>query len=206
MSKPVKSDDSSVEDFKPEQEGGIRFFLEDDFMLIKIIGSIGSDDLERCIDASNTIIEHGGAIEVWIDSAGGYASPAYVLCNALLETKADVTGIVFNDASSAAAWVAGCCDKLKLKPFSKFMFHRPYAFFDGEVDSRQMITCMKELTDDAKYAYENFILGFLTPQEYADYMCGQDVTLSANTIAERWPARKENLQKTKISHKTIDLM
>ena len=206
MAKSKSGTDESMFDCEDAAENsGISFLVDDDFMLIKVIGAIPQSDVEKCIDAASMIREFDGVIEVWIDSEGGAVAPALILCGALLETKADTKATIFTSAYSGAAWIAGCCDSLKIHVYSQMLFHKPYSSFPDFATTSNVETAMKEVEYISSVACVNFIGGFMTSKEMAQYTNGLDVIIGAYTIQERWPAHKDKLRKLKSQYKTIEL-
>ena len=129
------------------------------------------------------------AINLHINTPGGYLDTAFRLTDAIDRCKAETTAVLTGTVASAGTLIALRCDKVQVPTSLQFMIHN---YSGGVVGKGHEIIdhatfSKKELTS----AFENVYLGFLTKKEVKEVIAGKDIWMGSKKVLTRWKAMKK---------------
>lgn len=117
-----------------------------------------------------------------INSHGGRTDSAQAVYAALMECKAKTIARVIT-AYSSGSIVAMSCDEVQTTPHCTMMIHNASAFSWGKIgDMKAQSTFMEK---HFRKWFNELYSGFLTAEEIADVLKGQDIWLREEDIKER---------------------
>lgn len=158
----------------------------------RLDGPIETPEYYRELLSRLESLTENDCIELVIDSVGGDLDGCIAICDAIMSTPAEVTGILVNRAYSAGAFIALCCDNLEVRPYARMMLHSYSGGFAG-----------KDHEIDLDYSFNkayirNFLssccFGFLSDQELEAMFNGKDWWFDAEQIVTRLEQRQEILE------------
>lgn len=181
-----------LEQFQQEKSQDWR---ENTFELTQIQFRLDSqiEDSEYYRDLLSRIeaLSENDAVELVIDSVGGSLDGCIAICDAIMATPADVTGIIINRAYSAGAFIALCCDNLEVRPYARMMLHSFSAGFSGKDHEIEL-----DWSFNKEYI-RNFLsdccFGFLEEEELEAMFNGKDWWFNSQDIISRLQQRQEIL-------------
>lgn len=143
-----------------------------------------SDLLDRLELASEN-----DTIKVYIDTIGGDLDGCIAICDGLLNTEADVIGIITNKAYSAGAFIALSCENLVVRPYARMMAHSYSGTYGGKDHEIELDYGFNK--DYIHNFLSNCCQGFLSEEELEEMFAGKDWWFNAEEIAERLNNRNE---------------
>lgn len=158
----------------------------------RLDGEIESPDYYRDLLSRIESLGESDEVQLIIDSVGGDLDGCIAICDAIMATPAQVTGILVNRAYSAGAFIALCCDSLEVRPYARMMTHTFRGGFGGkgnEVESDFVFNngYIRKFISDCSY-------GFLSKDELEDMFNGRDFWFDSTQVIERLKRRQEILQ------------
>lgn len=158
----------------------------------RLDGEIESPDYYRDLLSRIESLGESDEVQLIIDSVGGDLDGCIAICDAIMATPAQVTGILVNRAYSAGAFIALCCDSLEVRPYARMMTHTYRGSFggkDNEVDSDYNFNkaYIRKFISDCCY-------GFLSSTELDEMFAGRDFWFNSTEVIERLKRRQEILQ------------
>jgi ATP-dependent protease ClpP protease subunit len=122
-------------------------------------------------------------LTMYINNFGGYCHTGMQICNAISDSKGDITGVVDGAAYSMAPIIALACPKIELRPGSMLMFH-DYKSMSGGSGYEQEAG-MKASRIQFNTLLENFCTPFLTKKELSAIVKGKDTYIHHDEAAKR---------------------
>lgn len=150
-----------------------------------IAGCVSSP--EHYAQAVNILYQanRGDQVKIILVTPGGAVSTGCVMADAILSSKAEVTGIANGECASCGAFILGVCDNIEVRPWGSVMFHGSSHFDMGKTAT------VKERAENTlayiEYLYSGFIKrGLLTEEEYLRLRDKkEDIYLSAEELNSR---------------------
>lgn len=136
--------------------------------------------LLRSTDADYTVNLH-------INCPGGIIDSAFMIAQAIKESKATVVANLSGTVASAGTLLALTCDELKLTPHLSFMIHN---YSGGMAGKGHEMKARQKFTDDhLNAAFMHFYSGFLSEEEMEKVIEGTDLWMNTEEVAKRWKSR-----------------
>lgn len=149
-------------------------------------------DYREEIEALDSALPHDN-VRILLTTPGGRLDTALLLCNAIEQCEAEVTGCMVDEVASAGTAIALACDNWELGDMTYFMIHSAShgaVGKDHEVKS-QMKFMEKHLDKFLKKVYT----GFLTPKEISAVADGKDMWIDGDDLRSRLKNYAEYRQK-----------
>ena len=130
-------------------------------------------------------------IVLYLNTPGGIIDSAFMVANAIKESKAHVIGHLSGTVASAGTLISMACDELDVTPHLSFMVHNYSGGMQGkghEMKARQKFT-----DDHLSDAFSCFYAGFLNEDEMEKVIEGTDLWMGTDEVQERWDARIKHL-------------
>lgn len=132
-------------------------------------------------------------LDIVINSPGGRLDSAISLINAIRFTEGNVTGIIDNQAHSAASMILLSCPNIFVAPNSSMMLH---SYSTGIVGKSNEIMANAAFNDaEIKKLMAEIYLGFLNEKELGQLFNGTDFWMNSEEITQRLEARNKYFQK-----------
>lgn len=131
-------------------------------------------------------------INLHINTPGGIVDSAFMIANAISNSKAKVVGYLTGTVASAGTIISMACEELNATPHLSFMVHNYSGGVQGkghEMKARQKFT-----DDHLNTAFKQFYSGFLTEDEMDKVIEGADMWMGTSEVNERWANRVEYLK------------
>jgi ATP-dependent protease ClpP protease subunit len=131
--------------------------------------------------------EENTTVDIYLNTPGGIIDSAFMITNAIKNSKAKVIGHLSGTVASAGTLISMACDELDLTPHLSFMIHNYSGGMAGkghEMKARQKFTD-DHLNDAFKYYYS----GFLSDEEMEKVIEGTDLWMGTDEVTERWSNR-----------------
>lgn len=125
-----------------------------------------------------------------INSLGGILDSAFMIVDAIKNSKAKVTCRLSGTVASAATIIALSCDELEASSSLSFMIHN-YSASGVQGKGHEMKARQNFIDREINRSFEEFYAGFLTKEEIEDVIEGKDIWLNNEEVQERWKNRKE---------------
>ena len=129
----------------------------------------------------------GDIVNIHINTPGGIVDSAFMLANAISNSKAKVIAHLSGTVASAGTIITMACDKVVVSPHLSFMIHNYSGGMHGkghEMKARQKFT-----DDHLNAAFKSFYSGFLTEDEMERVLEGTDLWMGTEEVADRWKNR-----------------
>ena len=123
-------------------------------------------------------------IELFINTPGGIVDSAFMIANAIADSKAWVVAHLAGTVASAGTIITMACDELVLTPHLSFMIHNYSGGMAGK--GNEMKARQKFVDAHLNDAFRAFYLGFLTEDEMDKVIEGTDMWMGTDEVAERW--------------------
>ena len=132
-------------------------------------------------------------LDIVINSPGGRLDSAISIINAIRFTEANVTGIIDNQAHSAASLILLSCPNIFVAPNSSMMLH---SYSTGIVGKSNEIMANAAFNDaEIKKLMAEIYLGFLNEKELGQLFNGTDFWMNSEEITQRLESRNKYFQK-----------
>ena len=130
-------------------------------------------------------------INLHINTPGGIIDSAFMVVQAIKESKAHVVAKLSGTVASAGTLVAMACDEIEAAEHLSFMIHNYSGGMSGkghEMKARQRFTD-EHLND----AFKSFYNGFLSEDEMNRVIEGTDLWMGTKEVQQRWQYRIDYL-------------
>lgn len=132
-------------------------------------------------------------LDIVINSPGGRLDSAISIINAIRFTEGNVTGIIDNQAHSAASMILLSCPNIFVAPNSSMMLH---SYSTGIVGKSNEVMSNANFNDaEIKKLMAEIYLGFLTEKELGLLFNGTDFWMNSEEISQRLETRNKFFQK-----------
>ena len=126
-------------------------------------------------------------INLNINTPGGIIDSAFMIANAIEESKATVVGLLTGTVASAGTLIAMACSSLKVSPHVSFMIHN---YSGGMAGKGHEMKARQKFTDDhLNDAFTSFYSGFLSKDEMEKVIEGTDIWMTTAEVVTRWKER-----------------
>lgn len=127
----------------------------------------------------------GDTIDIIINSPGGYTGSAFMLVDAIKNSKATITAHLSGEVASAATIVTMACDDIVVADHTSFMVHNySHGAAGTGAQVKEYVNFIDtEFTEAVKIIYA----GFLTPKEMTTISKqDKEIWLNKKEVLERW--------------------
>lgn len=136
--------------------------------------------------------EEGTTVDIYLNTPGGIIDTAFMIANAINNSKAKVTAHLSGTVASAGTLISMACDDLNLTPHLSFMIHN---YSGGMAGKGHEMKARQKFTDDhLNDAFKSFYSGFLSDEEMESVINGSDLWMATKEVTERWSNRVEYLK------------
>ena len=128
---------------------------------------------------------------IHINTPGGVIDSAFMIANAIKDSKANVIGHLSGTVASVGTVISMACDHLEVTPHLSFMIHNYSGGMQGkghEMKARQKFT-----DDHLSEAFSYFYKGFLTDEEMEKVIEGTDLWMGTEEVQDRWEDRVKHV-------------
>lgn len=126
-------------------------------------------------------------VNININTPGGIIDSAFMIANAIKESKATVTAVLTGTVASAGTLIAMACDALVVNPHVSFMIHN---YSGGMAGKGHEMKARQKFTDDhLNDAFTYFYSGFLSKEEMEKVIEGTDIWMTTDEVLTRWQDR-----------------
>tara|TARA_R110000737_G_scaffold135710_4_gene166727 strand:- start:136 stop:729 length:594 start_codon:yes stop_codon:yes gene_type:complete len=126
-------------------------------------------------------------INLNINTPGGIIDSAFMIANAISDSKANVVGILTGTVASAGTLIAMACSSLAVSPHVSFMIHN---YSGGMAGKGHEMKARQKFTDDhLNEAFTSFYSGFLSKDEMEKVIEGTDIWMTTPEVNTRWEQR-----------------
>jgi ATP-dependent protease ClpP protease subunit len=132
-----------------------------------------------------------------VNTPGGVLDSAFMIVNAIAESKAHVVAKLSGTVASAGTIICLVCDEVIASEHLSFMIHNYSGSMSGkghEVKARQRFTDVH-----LNAAFASFYSGFLTNEEIDNVIDGTDLWMGAEEVNERWKNRVSYLRSNNVN-------
>ena len=126
-----------------------------------------------------------------INSPGGVLDSAFMVADAIRQSKAKVTCKLVGTVASAATIVALSCDELTAAKNLAFMIHNYSTGMQGK--GHELKAYQKFTDQELNKTFREYYLGFLTEDEMEDVINGRDIWLNTDEVQKRWKNKKNKV-------------
>ena len=127
---------------------------------------------------------------LFINNGGGIVDSAFMITDAMSQSKAKIHGALSGTVASASTVVTMACDTIEIAPHTQFMIHNYFHSTQGTGNQvKEYVNFTdREFVKTTKKVYG----GFITPSEMSQ-VSGDDKELwmGAEEVLARWDARKK---------------
>lgn len=144
---------------------------------------------ELCYLLAKAVV--GETFRIYINTPGGIIDSAFMIANAIKDSKAHVIGHLSGTVASAGTVISMACDDLEVTPHLSFMIHNYSGGMQGkghEMKARQKFT-----DDHLSEAFSYFYKGFLTDEEMEKVIEGTDLWMGTEEVQDRWEDRVKHV-------------
>lgn len=128
--------------------------------------------------------ERGDTIALHINTPGGMVDSAFMIIDAIKQSKAKVTAYLTGTVASAGTMIALACDNLQVADHTSFMIHNYSAGLSGK--GHEMKARQEFVDKSLNIAFKSFYSGFLTDKEMEEVIDGKDIWIGKEEILDRW--------------------
>ena len=125
--------------------------------------------------------------DLYINTPGGIIDSAFMIIDAINNSKAFVTAYMSGTVASAGTMISLACNNIVPAPHLSFMVHNYSGGMSGkghEMKARQRFT-----DEHLNNAFKTFYSGFLTEKEMKDVIDGIDLWMGTDEVKNRWANR-----------------
>lgn len=126
----------------------------------------------------------GSTVDLYLNTPGGIIDTAFMLADAIRQSKAVVTAHLAGTVASAGTVITMACDQIVAAPHLSFMIHNYSGGMQGkgnELKARQTF-----VDNQINEAFRTFYSGFLTEEEMQRVIEGTDLWMGTEEVLERW--------------------
>lgn len=123
-----------------------------------------------------------------INSPGGMLDSAFMIADAIENSKAKVNCKLAGTVASAATIIAMSCEGIATSASLAFMIHNYSSGMQGkghEMKARQTF-----IDRELNKSFNKYYLGFLSAEEIEDVIEGRDIWLNSEEVEERWQHKR----------------
>lgn len=133
-------------------------------------------------------------VTLHLNTPGGYLHSAMMLVDAIKNAKAKTVAYLTGTVASAGTIIALSCDELIVSDHLSFMIHN----YSGGISGKgHEMKAQQEFSDkNLNSAFNDFYVGFLTPEEMSNIIDGKNMWLTSKETRVRWARRKALLEET----------
>jgi ATP-dependent protease ClpP protease subunit len=129
------------------------------------------------------------SVTLHINNGGGHVDSAFMIIDAIKNSKATVTAKLSGTIASAATIITMACDEIIATKYLSFMIHN---YSTGMQGKGHELKAYQNFTDrELNKAFREIYKGFLTDEEMDKVIDGLDMWLSDEEVLERWDNRIE---------------
>ena len=132
----------------------------------------------------------GDEVVLIINSPGGMVDTAFMLIDAMKNSKAKITSKLSGTVASAATLIALHSDELVVADYTQWLSHN-YSTGVAQSKGFELKTYVAFNDKELEIAFREIHAGFLTNEEIDDILEDKDVWLGAKDIRSRWAALKQ---------------
>ena len=123
-------------------------------------------------------------ITIHLNTPGGIVDSAFMIIDAIKQSKAKVQAHLSGMVASAGTMIALSCDSLKVAKHTSFMVHN---YSGGIAGKGHEMKARQEFADRSlAKAFTEFYEGFLTEAEIQEVIDGKDLWIDEIEVLERW--------------------
>jgi ATP-dependent Clp protease protease subunit len=156
-----------------------------------ITGKIEEPNIYNELCYMLTTASEDSTIHLHINTPGGIIDSAFMIVQAIKESKGHVIGKLSGTVASAGTLIAMACDEIEAASHLSFMIHNYSGGMSGkghEMKARQKFTD-EHLND----AFKRFYNGFLSKDEMNSVIEGTDLWMNTEEVTHRWQHRIDYL-------------
>ena len=132
----------------------------------------------------------GDTFTLYINNGGGYVDSAWLIIDAIRNTKAKVHAHLSGTVASVATIITMACHSVYVAPYINFMIHN---YSGGASGKGHEMRAQVNFTDaQLNIAFAEIYNGFLTPHEMELVIAGKDLWMGKVEVEKRLAARKSN--------------
>lgn len=128
--------------------------------------------------------EKGDTVTLHLNTPGGMIDSAFMLIDAIKQSKAKVTASLTGTVASAGTIIALSCNNLEVADHTAFMIHNYSGGLSGK--GHEMKARQEFIDSSLNDAFTSFYSGFLTDKEMKDVIDGKDMWMSKSEVLTRW--------------------
>lgn len=133
-------------------------------------------------------------INLHLNTPGGHMDSAFMIIDAIKQSKAKVIANLYGTVASAGTIIALVCDDLVVSDHVAFMAHNYSA---GMIGKGNELKARQNFNDKSlEAAFRDIYKGFFTPKEMQEIIDGQDYWLDKDEVLTRWRNHKVKLDTT----------
>jgi len=132
--------------------------------------------------------------KIVINSLGGILDSAFMIVDAIKNSKAKITCRLTGTIASATTIIALSCDELETSSNLSFMIHN-YSASGVHGKGHEMKARQNFIDKELNRSFEEFYSGFLTEKEIEDVIEGKDIWLNNQEVEKRWKNKKKSIKK-----------
>lgn len=126
-------------------------------------------------------------VTLYINTPGGIIDSAFMITNAISNSKAKVVAQLSGTVASAGTLISMACDDVVASQHLSFMIHN---YSGGMAGKGHEMKARQKFTDDhLNNAFTSFYSGFLTDDEMSKVIEGTDLWMGTDEVADRWENR-----------------
>lgn len=127
-------------------------------------------------------------ISIHINNGGGYIDAAFMIIDAIKNSKAKIEAKLYGTVASASTIIALACDRVEVAPHTSFMIHN---YSGGAQGKGHEMKAQMDFTDaELNEAFGELYGGFLTESEMELVIAGKDFWMGKKEVDDRLAARK----------------
>ena len=119
-----------------------------------------------------------------LNTPGGMIDSAFMLIDAIGNSKATITAKLSGTVASAGTIIALSCDKLEVAPHTAFMVHNYSSGISGK--GHEMKAYQSFVDENLNTAFKTMYSDFLNKDEMEEVIDGKDLWLNSKEVAKRW--------------------
>lgn len=157
-----------------------------DIYLTEAIGA-PSEYNETCLKLKTA--KKGDVINIHINNPGGYAGSAFMIVDAIKQSKAKTIAHLYGDVASAATIITMACDDIIVSDYLQFMCHN---YSHGTQGGGSQVKEYVNFTDrEFSKAVTLIYKGFLSEKEMEQISTqDKEIWLNSDEVKTRWAAKK----------------
>jgi len=126
----------------------------------------------------------GDKIYFYINNGGGYVDSAFMIIDAIKQSKATVISKLSGTVASSATLIALHSDDIVVADYTHWLSHNYSGGTHGK--GHEMKAHMDFMNEQLNISFREIHKGFLTDVEMQEVIDGRDMWLSATEVRKRW--------------------